>query len=350
MKNQNRVRSSVLRPLLALSRDLLQSDDSAGSLDLVGKTLIRLLRADDALLVVQTEGVEYVFGFGRSGAAYGSDQRHPLYRSACDALAGTDSSPLTMPYREVAAVPAASPTAALAVAWRDPPDPREPEHRQRVLFYLAELAAAAIGKIQSKTSLEDVVSLLERRVSSQAAEMAHTVDVHVRELARRDAVESQIRAMSLTDMLTGMNNRRGFFVFAEQAFKAAHRSGRPAAVIFADIDGLKRVNDELGHDVGDRLIQDAATVFQRAFREADIVARLGGDEFAALTMDDENPSVVLRRISHLLDAFNQSDGRPYQLSFSTGVVACDPKSERNLSDYLLVADQEMYRQKRARLH
>jgi diguanylate cyclase (GGDEF)-like protein len=159
-----------------------------------------------------------------------------------------------------------------------------------------------------------------------------------------------MRTLSLTDVLTGLYNRRGFFVHAEQVFKVAQRKRTKSAVIFADIDGLKRVNDELGHDIGDRLIRDAALVFRQSFRQADVVSRLGGDEFVAFTLDDEQPGVILERIQAHLRAFNLMQERPYAVSISAGVVQCDPWDGRTLSHYVLAADEQMYVQKRSRLH
>ena len=156
--------------------------------------------------------------------------------------------------------------------------------------------------------------------------------------------------LSLTDVLTGLYNRRGFFMQAEQAYKLAQRQRTKSAVIFADIDGLKRVNDELGHEAGDQLIRDAALVFRESFRHADVVARLGGDEFVAYTLDDEQPGAILKRIQANLAAFNLMQERPYTVSISAGVVHCNANGAQPLSHYVLLADEQMYAQKRNRMH
>jgi diguanylate cyclase (GGDEF)-like protein len=156
--------------------------------------------------------------------------------------------------------------------------------------------------------------------------------------------------LSLTDVLTGLYNRRGFFVQAEHLFKVARRKRARSAVIFADIDGLKQINDELGHDSGDSAIRDAGAVFRQSFRQADVVSRIGGDEFVAYTLDDEQPDVILARIRANLRAFNLMQERTYAVSMSAGIVQCDPIGEQPLADYLLLADEQMYAQKRSRLH
>jgi diguanylate cyclase (GGDEF)-like protein len=161
-------------------------------------------------------------------------------------------------------------------------------------------------------------------------------------------VEEEIHRISVTDVLTGLLNRRGFFLHAERSFKVARRQGIPSALIFADIDGLKAVNDELGHDAGDRFIQDSARILQDSFRDSDVVARLGGDEFAAFTLGSTQPQVILARIQENIEGLRRHSSSPYQISFSTGIVQCDSSSDLALSDYLALADKRMYEQKKGR--
>jgi diguanylate cyclase (GGDEF)-like protein len=83
-------------------------------------------------------------------------------------------------------------------------------------------------------------------------------------------------------------------------------------LIFADIDRLKAVNDELGHDAGDRCIQDSARILQDSFRDSDVIARLGGDEFAAFTLGSTQPQVILTRIQENIEGLRQHSSLPYQ--------------------------------------
>lgn len=342
-----------LRALLLLSRDLLQSDQARGSLDLVGKCLAELIEPDSALLAIRGE-VTDVVEFDQRGLPHPADQAHPLYQACMDVLAGTRACaggqaqekklPQHSGSRTLAlGVPADSAIAAIAVRWERELNAVELGERKRTLTHIAELAVAALGKIQARNSLE-------RIVWDQREELANTAEAHAAELARRDELETEMRVLSLTDVLTGLHNRRGFFVQAEQIFKVAQRKHAKSAVIFADINGLKHVNDELGHDAGDSLIRDAGSVFRQSFRQADVVARLGGDEFVAYTLDDERPDVILARICANLRAFNMMQERPYGVSISVGVVQCDPNSDQTLLDYVLLADEKMYANKRGRLH
>jgi diguanylate cyclase (GGDEF)-like protein len=334
---------SQLRALSALSRDLLQTDDAMGSLALVGRTLADQVRMDSAVLIVHAAGAQYIVGYDSAGTAQRWDSSHPLCQEGEAALRGVRTEGPRPPGAAASmavAVPAVAPVAALVVQWdRDGHGPRD----ARLLAEVAALALAALGKIQTRDSLEQLVW-------NQYAQMSNTAQEHAAELARRDAVETEIRALSMTDVMTGLRNRRGFFMEAGQTFKVARRQHATSAVIFADIDGLKLVNDEFGHAAGDRLIRDAAGLFRASFRNADVVGRLGGDEFAAFTLNDEHPRIVLERIRRHLHAFNLMEERPYRLSLSTGIVQCDPAAELSLVDYVAVADHEMYEHKRRRLH
>lgn len=342
-----------LRLLLTLSRDLLQTDEAMGSLQLVGLALTEMVQPNAALLLLRGDQLTIV-AFDEHGTPYPASADHPLYPTGIHMFSGiqpaTDGKMRSNQQREhsgprtlALAVPAHAAVAVLAVGWDHDLNPAATAAHRQALSYILQLAAAALGKIETHTSLE-------RLVCDQRTEIADTVVAHAAELKRRDAVETEMRLLSLTDVLTGLYNRRGFFLQAEQIYKLARRNRTESAVIFADIDGLKRVNDDLGHEAGDHLIQDAALVFRQSFRHADVVARLGGDEFVAYTLDDEQPAVILARIKANLHAFNLMQDRPYTVSISAGVVQCDASGALPLSHYVLLADEQMYAQKRSRMH
>ncbi len=167
------------------------------------------------------------------------------------------------------------------------------------------------------------------------------------EIAERLKAEAVIRQLSLTDELTGLYNRRGFFLLAEQQLKMGQRTQTSCCLLFADIDGLKLINDTLGHKIGDQLIVASAQLLQQTFREADIVARLGGDEFVVLfpTCSDSANHVTNdfgARLQTNITQFNQACSRPYQLSMSLG-VQCGASTESASLDYMLAtADKLMY--------
>jgi diguanylate cyclase (GGDEF)-like protein len=331
-----------MHALLGVSRELLQTDEVADVLALAGRAIVELAGAEEALLIVRCDG-ERVVAFDRRGRPLRADTSHPWYRMAADTLGGDGRQGTLGGHTMALRVPAANAVAALVVGWDDDDtDDRSSEWR-RLLVTILGLTVAALGKIRTRSSLEELVA-------TQHEQMADSVRAHASELARRDAIEDEMRVVATTDVLTGLNNRRGFFAEAGQAFRLVRRRHTHSAVIFADIDNLKQVNDSLGHEVGDNLLCDAASVFRESFRGADVVARLGGDEFVAFTLDDAQPNVILSRLQDNLRAFNLMQERPYRVSVSAGIVECDPDGERGLRDYVLLADQQMYLEKRRRLH
>jgi diguanylate cyclase (GGDEF)-like protein len=167
-----------------------------------------------------------------------------------------------------------------------------------------------------------------------------------RRLRASEERTAEAEELAVRDELTGLHNRRGFLLKAEERFSLARRQDLACAVIFADVDGLKAVNDEYGHEVGDDLIREAASIFRQSFRAADVVARLGGDEFVAFTIDDSKPETILQRLQSLIQMFNGAGEHPYRLSLSTGVAVCTPSTTATLADYLQLADAEMYKRKR----
>jgi len=340
-----------LRALLTISRELLQTDDALDVLGLAGRGMAELTQSAAALLIVHGDS-ENVVGFDARGMPSPAASDHPYYRMASDVLADVPGGrgaalpaycSLQAQRVMVVGVPVSAAMAALAVGWEREADSGIWAGRERILLAILELAAAALGKIQARSSLE-------RLVLTQYEQIADREHAHAAELARRDAVESDMRVLSLTDVLTGLNNRRGFFVHADHVFRVAQRRHASSAVIFADIDGLKQVNDELGHEAGDRLIRDAAAVFRESFRDTDVIARLGGDEFVAYTVDDAQPRVILSRLLDNLHAFNLMQERPYRIAISVGIVPCNPQVDQGLLNYVREADQQMYAQKRRRLH
>ncbi len=352
MTRPNNISMAALRRLLALARDLMQAPDLKSTLNLVGPAVHELVAADGAVLLLTLGDRQYGAEFDNRGVMTPIHEASALYRCAQKAM--DDHTPILLP--DVGADPdiwaRAPPEAGVTSLLAFPFPPIEPAcvlaafwHRTRaqhqlakqvpILRSISELTGAAIGNIDFRLSLEE--QILERTY-----EIAKTVREHATELQRRDRLEAEIHRISVTDVLTGMLNRRGFFLHAEQGFKVARRQGLPSALIYVDIDGLKAVNDGLGHDAGDALIQTGARILQASFRDSDVVARLGGDEFAAFTLDATQPDAILARIHEKVELASQSCARSYPISFSIGIVQCDPTSDLTLSDYLSLADKQMY--------
>ena len=163
----------------------------------------------------------------------------------------------------------------------------------------------------------------------------------------REKLEEELLSLSMTDSLTGLHNRRGFISLAEQQLKLSNRNKRGMQLYFADLDGLKWINDTLGHEEGDKAIIEAATVFKETFRTSDIIARLGGDEYAALAVDitDANSEIFTARLQSLIDTRNNQENRRYRLSISVGCSYYDPENPCSLDELMAHADKLMYEHK-----
>jgi diguanylate cyclase (GGDEF)-like protein len=155
------------------------------------------------------------------------------------------------------------------------------------------------------------------------------------------------RAFSLVDELTGLYNRSGFLIHAGDMIKSSDRSGRSLLLVFSDMDGLKAINDMLGHHSGDMALMETAHVLREAFRETDILGRLGGDEFVALLScgGEITEESLMKRFQGAMDVHNAYPDRSFNLSASIGIAAYDPHAPCSAAVLLSKADSAMYRQK-----
>lgn len=172
----------------------------------------------------------------------------------------------------------------------------------------------------------------------------------VRCAAKQYMLQAELGSLALTDELTGLYNRRGFMVLAERQLKLARRSGRGLLLFFIDLDGLKRVNDALGHSEGDCALRHTAEALEHTFRDSDVIARLGGDEFAVLAIEasDFSEATLRTRLSECLISVSGYESR-YAISLSVGAARFDPRSSIALRELMLQADSAMYEVKRGRL-
>jgi diguanylate cyclase (GGDEF)-like protein len=163
---------------------------------------------------------------------------------------------------------------------------------------------------------------------------------------RINALERDLRDMSLTDELTGVLNRRGFNLLGEQAVLQAQRDQSALTVLFFDLDGLKQVNDSFGHEAGSQFLVEIATLLRSTFRGSDIVARIGGDEFAVVIHDDGvNAIIAMARMDESAAAMNQGAGRRYPISYSVGEASSDLTIDESFEQLVSRADAMMYKQK-----
>jgi diguanylate cyclase (GGDEF)-like protein/PAS domain S-box-containing protein len=171
------------------------------------------------------------------------------------------------------------------------------------------------------------------------------------DITERRRMEEGLKALSLNDGLTGLYNRRGFITLAEQQLKFADRVKRGTVLLFADLDGLKLINDSFGHREGDRALIDTAYLLKNTFRGSDIIARIGGDEFVVLALDTHEAycEVLISRLKKNISVHNTDEGRPYKLMLSVGTAPYDPENPCTIEQLLERADKMMYEEKQRKL-
>ena len=152
----------------------------------------------------------------------------------------------------------------------------------------------------------------------------------------------------MSDELTGIYNRRGFYEFANNLLKAPENEGKRAALIFGDLDNLKKINDTFGHDEGDYAIKTAASFMKSCFRQTDVVARIGGDEFAAFAVCEDRNIIasIPRRIKNMAALNNIRSTKPYNVTISVGLFELICSSDKDVQSYMDKADTALYADKK----
>ncbi len=189
-------------------------------------------------------------------------------------------------------------------------------------------------------------STLPLEISISSVDGGGLVQV-VRDITERKKIEETLRNSSLKDDLTGLFNRRGLLKQAAPYFDFARRQKENLLLLFIDLDGMKRINDEFGHNEGDNALINTAAILNRSFRSSDIIARLGGDEFTVLVTDlNASKEDAISRLNENLKAYNATETRGHKLAFSIGVATLEPERMTCFEELLEQADQAMYEQKR----
>ena len=152
--------------------------------------------------------------------------------------------------------------------------------------------------------------------------------------------------LASSDSLTGLSNRRAFFEIAEWEMKRARRYGRPLTIAYMDLDRFKEVNDRMGHEEGDRLLQSVADSLRRCSRGSDAVARIGGDEFVVLlpeTGEEAAFSAAQKFHQEILQVMRE---RQWPVTLSVGVLTFQ-EPPRTVDEMIGAADHLMYAAKKS---
>ncbi|AIS10579.1 diguanylate cyclase [Pseudomonas chlororaphis subsp. aurantiaca] len=161
-------------------------------------------------------------------------------------------------------------------------------------------------------------------------------------------LHQQLEYQAVTDPLTGLLNRRGFYQTVESVLLRSERSDKSLVLLYLDLDGFKRVNDSLGHDAGDRVLRWVSEQMKACLRSFDILARMGGDEFTALLELEfpEQAAKISEKLIERISICQQIDGLDVALGASIG-IAIYPDCGSNLDGLMRAADIAMYESKRA---
>jgi diguanylate cyclase (GGDEF)-like protein len=201
-------------------------------------------------------------------------------------------------------------------------------------FYLANLSSRSAIK----------------KLNDYSAQVGKMVDSMEYEITQRKIMEKDLLAMSLTDDLTGLNNRRGFLSLAAQYLKLVNRQKINTFLFYADVDRFKHINDTYGHSEGDKVLVDIANILKKSFRDSDIIARIGGDEFVVLPIgfNEFDPEIIHKRIRENFKLLNYEYNRKYTVSISVGIAHYNAKKPCSIEELLDIADKLMYKDKKAK--
>ena len=199
-------------------------------------------------------------------------------------------------------------------------------------------------------------SLAIRAVREGAQDYIIKGDFDFNQLARamlyaieRHQARTILQQLSFEDELTGLLNRRGFVSLAPQNIKIAQRANWEVLLIFADLDGLKSINDTFGHQEGDRAIKETADLLRETFRTSDLISRIGGDEFAVLAINASRDSIntITDRLNANI-AHHNVTSRDYKFSLSFGIERFDSNRDMSLNEMLKKADKALYKKKNSK--
>ena len=168
------------------------------------------------------------------------------------------------------------------------------------------------------------------------------------DITERVQMEEALRALLLTDELTGLYNRQCFSILGEQQLRIADRGKRRMLLLLSDLDDLQWINDTFGHPEGDWALIEVADVLTETFRKSDVIARIGGDEFVVLALETggDPAEALTTRLQESLETHNAKEGRRYKLSLSVGLARYDPECPCSIDELLAQADRAMHEKKR----
>jgi len=230
---------------------------------------------------------------------------------------------------------------------------------------IAQRELHVVGSITDKSIWLGVPLKVEDRVIGAMAVQSYTdsklyskKDIKIMEFVseqvataiERKRMEEELKRLAHYDILTGVYNRGYGLELLQRQLKLSKRDKSPLLLAYGDLDNLKDINDEFGHEEGDRAMVQVAKLFKSILREVDIITRMGGDEFLLIFLDsslNEIP-IIRKRLSNELARLNQISKKPYKIGFSTGFSNYDPANPQPMDELIRIADQMMYEEKKSK--
>ena len=176
-----------------------------------------------------------------------------------------------------------------------------------------------------------------------------TIDNLQKEITGRKQVAAKLRELSLVDQLTGLYNRKGFFTLVENQMEIAKRESKKVILVYAEVNGIKGINNKFGHQEGDMMILGTANNMKATFRKSDIIARIGSDEFVVFLSGAAEESIkrVIDRFKQSITIHNSKKRGKYELSIDIVLLKYDLESGFSVDDMLARASELMYKGKKS---
>jgi len=170
----------------------------------------------------------------------------------------------------------------------------------------------------------------------------------IRDISVQKEAEKKLKKLARFDSLTGCYSRGYGLELLDRQIKLSHRSKSPLLLAFLDIDGFKAINDNFGHNEGDRVLKEVVKLFKSTLREIDIICRMGGDEFLLIFPDNslKDAPLIRERLNKNLTKLNHSLNKPYKIKLSIGLSEYNPDNPQAMDELIHMADKRMYEEKK----
>ncbi len=172
------------------------------------------------------------------------------------------------------------------------------------------------------------------------------------DITGRKQLEEKLKKLANFDSLTGSCSRRYGLNLLNRQIKLARRRKTPVLLAYTDIDNFKYINDNFGHEEGDKVLKNVVKLLKSTLREIDIICRMGGDEFLLIFPDSslKDASLIKERINKNLTRLNHYLKKPYKIDLSIGLSGYNPDIPLPIDELIRIADKKMYEDKKNKKH